>query len=365
MRFFFLAEMAVRCGGRGARLMLRGETTLRLWLPPLLLLAMMTVAAPVALAGCGDDAATSDDDDATSSDDDSDDNDVTSSDDDDDDDEVTEYPENPPTTVGGERPATVIRPKDYDPTKSYPLLMVLHGFGATGLAQDVYFGLSGRVDRDQFVLIRPDGTMNGKKQRFWNATPACCAFGQPVDDVAYLTGLVEEVKASHNIDAGRVYLIGHSNGGFMSYRLACEASEVFTGIVSLAGATYADMTLCAPATQPVSVLQVHGTADDTILYDGGNLGVAGVGDYPSAEGSVRQHAAIAGCDVDAAVDGATRDIDAQIAGDETTTRVWGTGCAPGTAFELWTIPGGVHIPPITRTAGREMIAWLFALDRTP
>ena len=71
----------------------------------------------------------------------------------------------------------------------------------------------------------------------------------------------------YNVHPGRVYLLGHSNGGYMSYRLACDASDRITALASLAGATFKSPSKCN-ATEPVSVLQVHGTQDDLVPYEG-------------------------------------------------------------------------------------------------
>ena len=80
--------------------------------------------------------------------------------------------------------------------------------------------------------------------------------------------MVEEVAAEHAVDRRRVYVVGFSNGGFMSYRLACDHADRIAAIVSISGATYADPDRCAPS-EPVAVLEVHGTDDRTIPYDGG------------------------------------------------------------------------------------------------
>ncbi len=279
--------------------------------------------------------------------------------------DVRQFPENPPTVVGGERPADVVAPLDYDPARSWPVILLLHGYGASGFLQDTYLGVSAMVDSDGFIVIRPDGTRNADGQRFWNG-PTCCNFeGQPVDDVAYLRGLVEEVSESWNIDPDRVYAMGHSNGGFMSYRLACEASDVFVAIASLAGSTFDDPDDCAPAVSPVSVLQVHGTNDDTISYDGGNLFGGAQGRYPSARQSVETHAAIAGCAVSSPAEGSALDLEVSLPGDESTTLVWTEGCTRQTRFELWTIPDGSHLPNLNPAGTARMVRWLLEQRRTP
>jgi polyhydroxybutyrate depolymerase len=251
----------------------------------------------------------------------------------------TVFSADPPLTIGGERPAAVDIPRGYDPSVEHPLVVVLHGFGPyTGQIQAAFFGLLNMVDEKDLVMLLPDGTLNEDGDRFWNGASFCCDPDNAIDDVAYLTGLIEEAKQTYNIDAKRVYLVGHSNGGFMSFRMACEASESITAIASLAGSTFADPADCKPTTLPVSVLAVHGTADTTILYDGVPDG------YPSAVDTVELFAAAAGCDTGSPDTLGTVNLVSMVDGNETEQVEYQTGCQGGVNSALWTIQDGVHVP---------------------
>jgi polyhydroxybutyrate depolymerase len=174
----------------------------------------------------------------------------------------------PPETLGGDRPAPYILPNEYDPQTPAPLVILLHGFSGTARTQNLYFRLSAETQKSGAILILPDGRVNPDGNQFWSATDYCCDFYRQGDvDVSYLLGLIDEAQTYFQIDPSRIALVGHSNGGFMSYRLACDASDVITHIVSLAGATWANAEDCAQ-TQPVSVLQIHGSLDLTIRYQG-------------------------------------------------------------------------------------------------
>ena len=190
-----------------------------------------------------------------------------------------------------ERPAMVAIPFDYDPTKSHPLVVLLHGAGVFGGLQANFWQMFNVIDEKQFVFVYPDG-IDG----VWNATQACCDPTGEVDDVGYISGLIEEAQQVYNIDAKRVYLMGHSNGGFMSYRMVCERSDLITAIVTLAGSTFDDPADCQPATLPVSVLHVHGTDDQTVPYEGRTIGDFS---YPGAVETTERFAARAGCDANA------------------------------------------------------------------
>jgi polyhydroxybutyrate depolymerase len=245
--------------------------------------------------------------------------------------------------IGGDRPVKMYIPSGYDGTKAAPLVVLLHGYGATGAVQEGYFKLKPVADERGFIYAVPDGTVDATGKQFWNATDACCGFGAAVDDSAYLSGVIDEIEKAYKVDAKRVYVVGHSNGGFMSYRMACDHADQIAAIVSLAGATFNDDSKCKP-TEPVSVAQIHGTADTTIQY-GGGVTIANLM-YPGAVKTVETWAAHDGCEGQPS-DGGTLDIEGAIAGQETKVSVYGTGCMAGGHAELWTVEGGGHIPSLS------------------
>jgi polyhydroxybutyrate depolymerase len=174
----------------------------------------------------------------------------------------------PPEYLGGDRPAAYILPDNYEDTLEMPLLVLLHGYTGTAVGQDTYFGLSEVTKAEGVMLVMPDGKVNTLGYQYWNATDACCdIFGSGVDDVAYIGGLIEEAITHFNIDEKRVYLVGHSNGGFMSMRMACDRSDLIAGVVNFGGSSWHDPAMCGDP-DPVAVLQVHGDWDTVILYNG-------------------------------------------------------------------------------------------------
>jgi polyhydroxybutyrate depolymerase len=139
----------------------------------------------------------------------------------------------------------------------------------------------------------------------------------------------------------------------MSYKMAHDHSHVIAAIVSLAGAE-ATVAAGAPA-NPVHILQIHGTADGTIAYEGsdirGNI-------YPSARETVERWAGYNGCAIEGVTTG-TVDLDASIEGAESTMVRYSKGCNIGGSAELWTIPEGAHIPPISEIFGEKVVEWLY------
>jgi len=232
-----------------------------------------------------------------------------------------------PRVFGGDRPVTLQVPADFDPAQRYPLVLILHGYGANGFVQQAYFGLSGEADRRQVMTLAPDGLVDSTNMQFWNADPFCCDFdGRNPDDVGYLGDLVEDVMDAWPVDAAAVYAIGHSNGGFMSYRMACERADLFAGIVSLAG--NASSITCDPS-EPVNVVHAHGTTDATVPFSG-------------AVPSVDQWAGLNGC-TGTRAPGADLDLEQSLAGAETHTATT-AGCPEGGSVALWSIEGAGHIP---------------------
>lgn len=246
-----------------------------------------------------------------------------------------------PQTAGPimSRPYKYKVPSRYDATKPTPLVVMLHGFTASGEINELILHLAPLSETKTFLYAFPDGTKNPLGMRFWNATDFCCNFfGSTVDDVAYVTAVIDDMASRYNVDKKRVFLVGHSNGGYMSHRMACDRSSKIAGIVSLAGAQWNDATRCAP-TDKVSVLQVHGNGDSLVAYGGGPL-------YPGARETVAIWANRNGCTGRLGYGGKRLDLETLLPGAETKIEEYG-GCPANGAVELWTIEGGSHVPSFT------------------
>ncbi len=255
-----------------------------------------------------------------------------------------------------DRPYDVFVPTGYDPAAPMPLVLLLHGYTGTGVSQEAYFEFETLADSRGFLYVHPDGTVDGRGEQFWNATDACCAFGSnPPDDAAYLIAVIEQVSAEYSVNPKAIFIAGHSNGGFMSYRMACEHADTIAGIASLAGATFADTADCTPS-EPVSVLQVHGTSDRTIAFDGG--AIAG-NDYPGARQTVESWMTYNGCDATPTITADALDLDGSIDGSESDAEAFG-GCGQDSQVELWTIDAGGHIPDVTEAFSAGVVDFLLS-----
>ena len=153
-----------------------------------------------------------------------------------------------------------------EPIDGSPLIVSLHGYGSNTAGHSESFPLHRQVVSRGFGLLLPNGTPDGKGNQSWNSTDQVSTTGKAsADDYAYLAGLVTRAKEFK--DFGAVYVFGYSNGGFMAYHLACKGLPGLRAVASIAGTSYVDDASCEDA-PPVSVLHIHGSADEVILYGG-------------------------------------------------------------------------------------------------
>ena len=260
------------------------------------------------------------------------------------------------------RPALIVLPSEYysvppDEQSSIPLVLSLHGYSSHYMDQDSYFGLSRLVNSYNFALVLANGTMDDLGNRFWNATDFCCGITDTKpDDVVYLTGLVEEAAEHINID--RVFVTGMSNGGFMAYRLACDGFPGLAGIVVVAGSSFSGETRCDSA-NPVSVLHVHGNADEVVSFEGGSNPDIGKGNHAAARDVVHRWARRAGCDLSEAETLPNLDIDWAVDGSETSVTRYLSGCRDGLVVELWEMDSSSHVPQLSNDFGELVLGWMF------
>lgn len=177
------------------------------------------------------------------------------------------------TFDGINRTYIVYLPQSYVQGQKLPLLLSLHGLTQTGAGIMEFSGFNAVADTGNFIVVYPDGIGNA-----WNVG---FSGGSTADDVGFLSALIDTLHAQYNVDLNRVYSTGFSNGGFMSYRLACELGNRIAAIAPVSGTmTVASLAACSPA-QPMPVLHIHGTSDFVVSYTGsfGNTSVQQVLDF--------------------------------------------------------------------------------------
>lgn len=177
---------------------------------------------------------------------------------------------------GGLKRSYLLHVPAQTPAGPLPLVVVLHGGGGNAASAAKMTGFDAEADQHGFIVVYPDGT--GRPHRLrealskgdfltWNSGH-CCSYAKEhgVDDVGFIRAVVADVERQHPVDSKRVYATGISNGAMMSYRLACEASDLFAAVAPVAGII--DVDDCKP-THPVSVIDFQGTADENVPMDGG------------------------------------------------------------------------------------------------
>jgi polyhydroxybutyrate depolymerase len=249
-------------------------------------------------------------------------------------------------TVGGDRPVTVNLPDAI--ANPAPLLILLHSASTSGAHQENYMHLGPVAKKNGLIYIAPDGMVNPEGKRFWNASKSCCnKYKQEVDDVAYINSLIDEISAKYPVDPKRIYLVGHSNGAFMSFTYSCKTNKV-AAIVAIAGAMDTESD-CAPST-PVSLLNIHGTADKTIRLTGGVLNNF---PYTSAKTTVTKIALVNKCAMPAI---SKKDFEPTIKGPETT--VINYTCGSHAHLQYWKIANGSHSPKLPADFAEQVISFL-------
>ena len=161
-------------------------------------------------------------------------------------------------------------PEIYDGDTAVPLILNFHGFGSNAAQQMFYGDFRDIADTEGFLLVHPEGTTFIGNQ-FWNV--GFPGISSTIDDVGFTEALIDELATLYAIDLDRVYATGMSNGGFMSFLLACQLSEKIAAVASVTGSMTQDTFDDCNAQRPTPVLQIHGTEDDVVLYNGNTLSI--------------------------------------------------------------------------------------------
>lgn len=157
-----------------------------------------------------------------------------------------------------------------------PLVVMLHGFSGTATSFMSYTGMNDIADINKFAVVYPLGSaVSGTTH--WNSDLSFTT----VDDVGFLVAMVEYLQVEYNLSTENTFVSGHSNGGFMSYTLACSATGTFKAIGSYAGLMSGETWDTCDASEPISILQIHGTSDVVVPNDGTMTTFGGWGGAPA------------------------------------------------------------------------------------
>lgn len=160
-------------------------------------------------------------------------------------------------------------PPSYDNPKPMPLVIALHGGGGTGekMERHTLGGFNTLSDKEGFVVVYPDGI-----EKHWNdgrGKVRYRAHREKIDDIGFISALIDDLVKRQNIDNKRIYVTGISNGAMLSNRLACELTGRITAIAPVAGNMPYDLAPHCSPSKPISVLMISGTKDPMMPWEGG------------------------------------------------------------------------------------------------
>jgi polyhydroxybutyrate depolymerase len=227
--------------------------------------------------------------------------------------------------------------------KQLPLVVMLHGRTSNGKqAASSYYGWTKLSDKEKFVAVFP--TALGRPTS-WQAAYR----GKPTVDTEFLAQLIDEVVEELSLDKSRVFMTGHSSGGFMSYSFAAMHSDKVAAIGPVAGLNISR----GKPKLPVSVISFHGMADDVVAYDSEHGKGAKYGGMPSALDSAAAFARHNGCE---------KPVRTELYGGKVLLDSWGGGDA-STSVMLYSLVGWKHGWPAGRSkVSATNLIWQFFED---
>ncbi|MGB5749681.1 MAG: PHB depolymerase family esterase [Desulfobacterales bacterium] len=246
--------------------------------------------------------------------------------------------------MGARRTYLVHIPAAYNPRSALPLVVVIHGAFDTAQGMEKFSGFSDLADRENFIVMYPNGMGIFGFFQHWNAGHCCGkAASDKVDDVGFVAAAIEDVRSRLKIDPDRIYMVGFSNGGMLVYRFAAERGDLLAAVAPLAASIGGQPSAEEPEwripdpIQPLSVISFHGLADDDITYRGGvSLHRGGTQTFWPVEKSIEFWVRHNGCNPKAA--------DTNLRNGRVQIKSWGV-CRNDTEVTLYLIENWGHVWP--------------------
>ncbi len=164
---------------------------------------------------------------------------------------------------GLQREYKIYVPALYDGTLEVPLIFNFHGYSSNFNEQEVYGDFRPIADTANFIVVHPNGTTDSQGNNSWNTFDIGTA-----NDVQFIADLLDTLKLLYLVDTNAVFCTGMSNGGFMSYDLACQMSQKIAAIASVTGSMIDTHLNNCNVVNTMPVMQIHGTLDGTVPYNG-------------------------------------------------------------------------------------------------
>lgn len=235
-------------------------------------------------------------------------------------------------------------PGGYRPEIAMPLVVVIHGAFDTAKGMEKVSGFSRLADRENFVVLYPNGMGIFGLLQHWNAGHCCGKAAEDgVDDVGFVQAAIEDVCGRLKIDRDRIFMTGFSNGGMLVYRFAAERGDLLAAAAPLAGSIGGKPSTESPEwrildpVRPLPLIVMHGGSDDDVRYDGGvSLHRGGTRTYWPVEKSVEFWVNRNRCD--------STPTHRDLYGGKVGLTLW-SGCKDGADVALYRIDGWGHLWP--------------------
>jgi polyhydroxybutyrate depolymerase len=245
-----------------------------------------------------------------------------------------------------ERSYLLHTPPDLNNQQPVPVVFAFHGYSITPKGMQYTTRMDEIADRENFLVVYPLG-IEYSWNTGWEGYHGGYSLKHNVDEPAFIQQILSDLETFNNIDPKRIYAMGHSQGGMLTYRLGCEMSDTFAAIAPVAGVHL--LSDCNP-TRAVSVIHFHGLADSTILFSGG-----GNFDFPSVENGIDTWVELNQCTSSTLEEDETKGI----------THFTYAPCQAGTAVELYTIATEGHDWPRKKLPASEIIWEFFVAHPMP
>lgn len=241
---------------------------------------------------------------------------------------------------GSQRTFVVYSPSSLAKEK-LPLMIVIHGGTGNAHHSARTMGMNDVAEKNNFIVAYPDGTGTalGADRRVWNAGN-CCAIAQRknINDVKFIKEMIENIEKNYPIDENRIYVTGESNGAMLTYRLVCELPDVFAAAVPVSGTLMLDS---CKAGQKIALLDVHGTDDQNVPYQGGKGKGLSRATYRSIPESIQIITGLRKCQPPIQKTLANGDVEANYT------------CEQGAPIRTYLIKGGAHAWPLSSGPGKN------------
>jgi len=279
---------------------------------------------------------------------------------------------------GALRSYDVYLPSIHDYTESLPVIIDLHGYLSTSADEREISDFTDLADENGIIMVWPqsltgDNCLGGTGPIPASGNKWTIGWDKTSRDVAFIDALIDKIGVDYHADLNRIYVTGLSDGGFMVYSLACALSNKIAAVASVAGSMTGDlMTNCNPG-RALPVLNIHGTADQLISWDGDPSCGSG---YSSVMSTVDFWKSQSGCNDN--FDELNFD-DIDTSDNSTVSLLTYQGCAANEVVELLKVTGGGHnwpgslsmindhisiTLPINNDIDASEIIWNFFKDKT-